>query len=64
MKKYLILLIITFSTVIFAAQKVYVTPKGKKYHSIKSCKTLSRSKRIIEIDISKVGSRKPCKVCN
>lgn len=57
MKKIIIFLFIIFATICIAGQIVYITPKGKKYHSTKSCKTLVRSKRIIEIDISKVGGR-------
>jgi len=63
MKKLIVLFFMIFSIICIAGQIVYITPKGKKYHSTKSCKTLVRSKRIIEIDISKVGGRQPCKVC-
>lgn len=64
MKKLIVLFFMIFSIICIAGQIVYITPKGKKYHSTKSCKTLVRSKRIIEIDISKVGGRQPCKVCS
>ena len=63
MKKLIIFLLLSFTVVCLAGQIVYITPKGKKYHSTKSCRTLARSKRIIEIDISEVFSRQPCKVC-
>ena len=63
MKKIVILLLISFSIVCLAGQIVYITPKGKKYHSTRSCKTLARSKKVIEIDIKSVGNRQPCKVC-
>ena len=63
MKKIVILLLISFSIVCLAGQMVYITPKGKKYHSTRSCKTLARSKKVIEIDIKSVGNRQPCKVC-
>lgn len=46
-----------------AADKVYVVPNGKVYHSTEKCKTLSRSKNIKAVDIKDVGNRKPCKVC-
>ena len=63
MKKMLLAIFILFSVVAIASQTVYVTPKGKKYHSTRNCRTLSRSKNIIPIDISEVGGRTPCKVC-
>lgn len=63
MKKIVILLLISFSIVCLAGQMVYITPKGKKYHSTRSCKTLARSKKVIEIDINQVFNRQPCKVC-
>lgn len=63
MKKIIIFLFILFTTISVAGQLVYITPKGKKYHSTKNCRTLARSKQITEIDISKIGSRQPCKVC-
>lgn len=46
------------------ASTVYITPKGKKYHSTKSCRTLRRSRVINAIDSSDVGNRKACKVCH
>lgn len=52
MKKIIVLLLVAISVICLAGQIVYITPKGKKYHSTKSCRTLARSKRIIEIDIS------------
>jgi len=63
MKKLIILFLLSFAVVCIAGQIVYITPKGKKYHSTKSCRTLARSKRIIEIDISEVFGRQPCKIC-
>ena len=63
MKKLIIFLLLSFTVVCLAGQIVYITPKDKKYHSTKSCRTLARSKRIIEIDISEVFGRQPCKVC-
>lgn len=63
MKNLIVLFFMIFSIICIAGQIVYITPKGKKYHSTKSCRTLSKSKQIIEIDISKVGGRQPCKVC-
>lgn len=63
MKKIVILLLISFSIVCLAGQMVYITPKGKKYHSTRSCKTLARSKKVIEIDINQVFNRQSCKVC-
>ncbi|MBR8701293.1 hypothetical protein IX317_001094 [Fusobacterium sp. DD29] len=63
MKKMLLSVFILFSVLAIAAQTVYITPKGKKYHSTKNCRTLSRSKNIMEVDISEVGNRTPCKVC-
>ena len=63
MKKIIVLLLIAISEVCIAGQLVYITPKGKKYHSTRNCRTLARSKKIIEIDISQVFGRQPCKVC-
>ena len=63
MKKLAFLFFIIFTVSIIAGQIVYVTPKGKKYHSNINCRTLKKSKNIIEIDISKVGNRQPCKIC-
>ena len=57
MKKLIVLFFMIFSIICIAGQIVYITPKGKKYHSTKSCKTLVRSKQIIEINISKVGGK-------
>lgn len=33
-----------------------ITPKGKKYHFTKNCRTLVRSKVIKEIDLSKIDN--------
>ena len=57
MKKLIVLFFIIFTTICIAGQVVYITPKGKKYHSTKSCRTLSKSKQILEIDISKIRER-------
>lgn len=63
MKKLIALFFTIFTIYSVASQKVFITPKGKKYHSTRSCPSLSRSKTILEIDVSKVGFRKPCKRC-
>lgn len=63
MKKLLVSLFLGITLIASVSNIVYITPKGKKYHSTKSCRTLKRSKVIKAISISKVGSRKPCKVC-
>lgn len=63
MRKIIILLLVTISVMCIAGEMVYITPKGKKYHSTRNCRTLTRSKKIIEIDISQVSGRQPCKVC-
>lgn len=62
MKK-LIISIFFISIIVFAGQKVYITPSGKKYHTNRNCKTLGRSKVVHIIDISKVTGRGLCKVC-
>lgn len=62
MKK-IFLLFIFLTTICMASRIVYITPNGKKYHSTKSCRSLARSKKIIEINIDQVGSRQPCKIC-
>ncbi len=63
MKKLAFLFFIIFTVSIIAGQIVYVTPKGKKYHSSINCRTLKKGKNIIEIDISIVDNRQQCKVC-
>lgn len=63
MKKIIVLLLVAISIMGIAGEMVYVTPKGKKYHSTRSCKTLAKSKKVIEINIKNVGNRQPCKVC-
>ena len=63
MKKIAFLFFIIFTVSIIAGQIVYVTPKGKKYHSSINCRTLKKGKNIIEIDISIVDNRQQCKVC-
>lgn len=42
---------------------VYFTPKGKSYHSRKSCSALSRSKTILESPLSECGKSDPCDRC-
>lgn len=63
MKKIIFVLLLILTTMSIAKQVVYVTPNGKKYHSTKFCRTLAKSKKILEIDISQVKNRKACKVC-
>ena len=63
MKRIIVLGMLTLTLVTLAKEVVYITPKGKKYHSTRSCRTLSRSKKILEISIKNVGGRKACKVC-
>lgn len=46
-----------------SGDKVYWTPNGKKYHTTRSCPTLSRSKVIRSGTISQAGGRDLCKVC-
>lgn len=43
---------------------VYWTPKGKSYHTTKSCSTLSRSKTILEGTIQESGKSDPCDKCH
>ena len=43
---------------------VYWTPKGKSYHTTKSCRTLSRSKTILEGTLQESGKSDPCDVCH
>ena len=63
-KKYKCVVIVKKKTTKSAT--VYVTSTGKKYHSRKSCPTLSRSKNISAISLSTAKSQGygPCKVCN
>jgi len=42
---------------------VYWTPSGKSYHYSKSCRTLSRSKNILEGPASECPKTDPCDVC-
>ncbi len=46
-----------------ATEVVYWTPKGKSYHSTKSCPTLARSKTILSGTISESGKYDPCDSC-
>lgn len=43
---------------------VYWTPKGKSYHTTKSCSTLSRSKTILEGALKDSGKADPCDKCH
>lgn len=43
---------------------VYWTPKGKSYHTTRSCPTLSRSKTILEGTIQESGKSDPCDRCH
>ena len=63
MKRIIVLGMLTLTLISSAKEVFYITPKGKKYHSTKSCRTLSRSKKILEISAGSVGERKACKVC-
>lgn len=63
MKKIFVAIFIVFSVFVIASEIVYITPKGKKYHSTQNCRSLSRSKNIKAVDISAVGGRTPCKIC-
>lgn len=62
MKKIAIFFLL-MSILAYASQIVYITPKGKKYHSSKECRTLKRSKIINEISSDNVGNRRACGVC-
>lgn len=64
MKKLIVLFFTVFTVYTIASQTVFITPKGKKYHSTRNCPSLSRSKTILEINISEVGFREPCKRCH
>lgn len=63
MKKIISSLFLGITLITSASTTVYITPKGKKYHSTKSCKSLHRSKNIKAIKSSEVGNRQPCKLC-
>ncbi|MGL4874468.1 MAG: hypothetical protein ACRCZO_14550 [Cetobacterium sp.] len=63
MKKILVSLFLGITLFASASETVYVTPKGKKYHATKSCRSLSKSKNIKAVKISDVGGRGPCKIC-
>lgn len=43
---------------------LYWTPNGKSYHTTKSCRTLSRSKTILEGTLQESGKSDPCDVCH
>lgn len=62
MKKVAILFL-SMSILAYASQIVYTTPKGKKYHSSRDCRTLKRSKIINKINIDNVENRRACGVC-
>ena len=62
MKKIIVTLFLILSVGVLA-EKVYITPTGKKYHRSKSCVGLNKAKKIISIEKSKVikNGYKPCK---
>lgn len=67
MKKKICFIFVLFVlvSVIFAASRtVYVTKTGKKYHS-EGCRTLSRSKNLIQLDVEEAKRRgyTACEVC-
>lgn len=47
-----------------SSEVVYWTPKGKSYHTTKSCPTLSRSKTILSGTQSESGKSDPCDRCH
>lgn len=47
-----------------SSETVYWTPKGKSYHTTKSCPTLSRSKVINSGTIDQSGKYDPCDRCH
>ena len=63
MKKILVSLFLGITLFASASEIVYVTPKGKKYHASKFCRSLSKSKNIKAVKISDVGGCGPCKIC-
>lgn len=56
----LLLTLIAFS--VYAAEIVYVTKTGKKYHK-EYCKSLKKSKIPIELNQAKQKGYTPCKLC-
>lgn len=63
MKKIIIGLFLGVTLFASASETVYVTPKGKKDHSTKSCRSLSKSKNIKAVKILDVGDHGSCKIC-
>ncbi|MGL6065005.1 MAG: hypothetical protein ACRC0S_07975 [Fusobacteriaceae bacterium] len=63
MKKLITLGLLTLTVILSASNTVYITPKGKKYHSSRECRTIKRSKSVQEVNIKNVGGRKACGVC-
>lgn len=63
MKKCIVTIFFMMTILGAASRIVYITPSGKKYHSTRNCRSLSRSHKIIEINIDKVRNRQPCKIC-
>lgn len=63
MKKIIVSLFLGITLFVSASETVYVTPKGKRYHATKSCRSLSKSKNIKAVKISDVGGRGSCKIC-
>lgn len=58
------LLIFTVAT-FYANEVVYFTQSGKKYHSETSCRSLARSKNILNCSLEEAKKRglEPCKFC-
>lgn len=61
---FVFILFVLISMVFAASRTVYVTQTGKKYHSA-DCRTLSRSKNLIQLNIEEAKKRgyTACGVC-
>lgn len=54
--------ILTVSLAAFAAETVFITPKGKKYHR-ESCRTIKNSSSPISLNDAIARGYTSCKVC-
>lgn len=57
-----LLLFFSFVTLALAAQEVYLTPTGKKYHQ-QQCTTVRHSSKSIDVKVAQKRQYLPCEIC-
>lgn len=63
MKKILSSLFLAVTLLANAADTVYITSKGKKYHAVKTCRSLKTSTNIKSVKKSNVRNCSACQIC-